>query len=222
MLNYLWAAMMIIGVVWGAVNGRMEDVTNGALDSAKDAVTLCVTMLGVMSLWTGLMEIASSAGIIKRMTKKIQPLIHFLFPSLPEHHPAQEAIGVNCIANFLGLGWAATPAGIKAMQELSALEEERRRAHSPLAVPLHTASREMCTFLILNISSLQLIPVNLIAYRSQYGSVNPASIVGPSIIATAISTLVCIIFCKMMDRARPRPRHTIPPAGGTEHRDIDI
>lgn len=202
MLNYLWAAMMIIGVIWGAINGRMEEVTNGALDSAKDAVTLCITMLGVMSLWTGLMEVASSAGIIKSMTKKIQPLIRFLFPSLPKNHPAQESISVNCIANFLGLGWAATPAGIKAMEELSRLEEERRKSHSPYATPPHTASKEMCTFLILNISSLQLIPVNLIAYRSQYGSVNPASIVGPSIIATAISTLVCIIFCKIMDRKK--------------------
>lgn len=192
--------MMLIGVVWGAVNGRMEEVTNGALDAAKDAVTLCITMLGVMSLWTGLMEVASSAGIITRMTKLIQPLIHFLFPSLPKNHPAQTSISVNCIANFLGLGWAATPAGIKAMQELSALEEERRKNHSPSASPPRTASREMCTFLILNISSLQLIPVNLIAYRSQYGSVNPAAIVGPSIIATAISTIVCIIFCKIMDR----------------------
>lgn len=202
MLNYLWAAMMIIGVVWGAVNGRMEDVTNGALDSAKDAVTLCITMLGVMSLWTGLMEVASSAGIIKNMTKKIQPLIHFLFPSLPKNHPAQESISVNCIANFLGLGWAATPAGIKAMQELSDLEEERRAQNSPLSGPLHTASNEMCTFLILNISSLQLIPVNLIAYRSQYGSVTPASIVAPAILATSISTLVGIIFCKLIDRKK--------------------
>lgn len=203
MLNYLWAAMMLIGVIWGAINGRMEDVTNGAFDSAKDAVSLCITMLGVMSLWTGLMEIASSCGIMKSLTQKIRPLIHFLFPSIPPNHPAQESISINCIANFLGLGWAATPAGIKAMKELSELEESRRNLHSPLANPPHTASKEMCTFLILNISSLQLIPVNLIAYRSQYGSVNPASIVGPSIIATAISTLVCIIFCKIMDRNQP-------------------
>ena len=104
------------------------------------------------------------------------------------------------IANMLGLGWAATPAGLKAMEELEALEEERRRQKKPGAFGRGTASNEMCTFLIVNISSLQLIPINMIAYRSQYGSVNPTAVVGPGIVATAVSTGAAILFCRIMDR----------------------
>lgn len=201
MLNYLWAGMLIVGVIFGAFNGRMPDVTNAALDSAKDAVNLCVTMIGVMSLWVGLMEIADKAGITAAASRRIQPFIRFLFPGIPKGHKANEHITMNVIANILGLGWAATPAGLKAMESLSELEEERRRGRAPgRAMPKGVASNEMCTFLIINISSLQLIPVNVIAYRSQYGSANPAGIVGPGIAATLVSTLVGVIFCKIMDR----------------------
>lgn len=196
-MNYLWAGMIIIGVIFGAFNGKMPDVTNAALDSAKEAVTLCITMMGVMSFWVGMMEIATRAGIIEMASKKMRPLIHFLFPEIPNGHKANEHITTNFIANFLGLGWAATPAGLKAMSELGKLEEERRAVHSDKARKKGVASNEMCTFLIMNISSLQLIPVNVIAYRSQYGSVNPAAIVGAGIIATAVSTLVAMIFCKL-------------------------
>jgi spore maturation protein A len=212
MLNYLWAFMMIIGILWGAVNGTMDQVTQGALNSAKEAVELCVTMLGVMSLWTGILEIGQSAGLMGQIAGKMRPVLRFLFPGLPKDHPASLAIATNMIANMLGLGWAATPAGLKAMESLEELEEERRKAETEKkgyksrkgrlrpAAPKGTASNEMCTFLILNISSLQLIPVNMIAYRSQYGSVNPAAIVGPAIVATAVSTLTAMIYCKIMDR----------------------
>ena len=195
-MNYLWAGMILTGIIFGAFNGKMPDITNAALDSAKEAVTLCITMMGVMSFWVGIMEIATRAGIIEMASKKMRPLIRFLFPRIPAGHKANEHITTNFIANFLGLGWAATPAGLRAMTELKNLEEERR------TVPRGTASNEMCTFLIMNISSLQLIPVTVIAYRSQYGSVNPAAIVGSGIIATTISTLVAIIFCKLADRKR--------------------
>lgn len=204
-MNYLWAGMIITGVIFGAFNGRMPEVTNAALDSAKEAVTLCITMMGVMSFWVGIMEIATRAGIIEMASKKMRPLIRFLFPKIPPGHKANEHITTNFIANFLGLGWAATPAGLKAMAELSKLEEERRREAGDdgrEAMPHGAASNEMCTFLILNISSLQLIPVNVIAYRSQYGSVNPAAVVGPGIAATAVSTLAAVVFCKLMDRKR--------------------
>ena len=189
MLNYLWAAMLLLGVVWGAINGNMEAVTNEALDSAKEAVTLCITMLGVMSLWTGLMQVAQASGIIEGLTKKLNPFISFMFPEVPKKHPAREAIATNFIANFLGLGWAATPAGLQAMEQLDTLNKQKG-----------IASNAMCTFLILNISSLQLIPVNIIAYRSQYGSVNPTRIVGPAIIATLISTTIVILFAKSMSK----------------------
>ena len=203
MLNYLWAGMILVGIVYGAFNGKMPDMTNAALDSAKEAVTLCITMIGVMAFWTGIMEIASRAGIIGMAAKRMRPLIRFLFPQLPETHRANEHITTNFIANFLGLGWAATPAGLKAMEELGKLEDDRRagRAAGP-ARKKGIASNEMCTFLIINISSLQLIPVNVIAYRSQYGSVNPAGIVGVGIAATAVSTGAAIVFCKLMDRKR--------------------
>ena len=199
MLNYLWASMILIGIIFAAFTGRIPDITNAALDSSKEAVTLCITMMGIMSFWVGLMEIASKAGIIESASKRIQPLIRFLFPDLPPNHPAQTYITTNIIANVLGLGWAATPAGLKAMDALGKLEDDRRRGHLPGPIRKRgIASNEMCTFLILNISSLQLIPVNVIAYRSQYGSVNPTSIVGAGIMATALSTAVAIIFCKIM------------------------
>jgi len=172
---------------------------------------LCITMAGIVAMWMGVMEIARSSGMIEKMTEKMQPLLRFLFPNLPKDHPAVEYISANIIANFLGLGWGATPFGLKAMEKLAELEEERRletgderekkRFH---IFPQGTASNEMCTFLILNISSLQLIPVNIIAYRSQYGSTNPAGIVGPGIVATLISTVVAVIFCKFKDRKRRR------------------
>lgn len=195
MLNYLWGFMLLLGVVYAAITGNLPSITDAALDSAKEAVSLCITMIGVMSFWVGLMRIAENAGIIAGITKKIKPFLRFLFPNLPPEHKANEYIATNMIANMFGLGWAATPAGLKAMEALSELEVERCR-------PKGIASNEMCTFLIINISSLQLIPVNIIAYRSQYGSVNPAAIVGPAILATIVSTLVGIIYCKWKDRAR--------------------
>lgn len=208
MLNYIWAFMILIGVIYAACTGQMEAVTNAALDSADEAISLCITMAGVMALWMGLMEIAKESGLIQKMTDGISPFLDFMFPRIPKNHPARGYIATNIIANVLGLGWACTPAGLKAMEELSRLEEERREAEPPhmsrnnrgFAVPRGTASNEMCTFLIINISSLQLIPINMIAYRAQYGSANPTVIVGPAILATAISTGVAVVFCKMMER----------------------
>ena len=201
MLNYLWAGIILAGILFGAFNGRMEEITNAALDSSKEAVTLCITMIGVMAFWTGIMEIASKAGIIGMASRKMRPLIRFLFPDIPEGHRGGEHITTNFIANFLGLGWAATPAGLRAMEELGRLEEDRRsgKAFGP-AREKGVASNEMCTFLIINISSLQLIPMNVIAYRSQYGSPNPAAIVGAGIVATMVSTGAAVIFCRIMDR----------------------
>ena len=203
MLNYLWAGMILVGIVFGAFNGRMQDITNAALDSSKEAVTLCITMIGVMAFWTGIMEIASKAGIIRMASRKMRPLVRFLFPGMPEGHKAEEHITTNFIANFLGLGWAATPAGLRAMEELGRLEDDRRAGRAPGPVRKKgVAGNEMCTFLIINISSLQLIPMNVIAYRSQYGSANPAAIVGAGILATMVSTGAAVVFCRMMDRRR--------------------
>lgn len=194
-MNALWAGMMLMAIIYGTFHGTIPAVTQAALDSAKEAVSLCITMLGILSFWMGLMQVGSASVLIGRMTRGIRPVLRWLFPRIPEDHPALEQIAVNCIANVLGLGWAATPAGLKAMEELSELEKKRR------AYPAGVASDEMCTFLILNISSLQLIPVNIIAYRSQYGSVNPTLIVGPAIVATMVSTAVAVVFCRIMQKS---------------------
>lgn len=199
MLNDLWAAMLILGIVYGTLQGRLPELTEAALTSAGEAVNLCVTMAGIMALWVGVMEIAQKSGIIGRVSRVIGPFLDFMFPRLPREHPAREYITTNVIANIFGLGWAATPAGLKAMEALSDLEEERRRMGQQ-ARKKGTASNEMCIFLVLNIASLQLIPVNIIAYRSQYGSVNPAAILAPSLVATLISAVVAVVFCKLMDR----------------------
>ncbi len=196
MLNYIWAVMLMIGIIFGAFNGNMKEVTDGALNSAKEAVTLCITMLGVMALWSGLMEIAQQSGLIAKMTKGLSPFMSFMFPKIPKEHKSREYISTNVIANILGLGWACTPAGLKAMEELSKLEKERTGINSAVA------SKEMCTFMILNISSLQLIPVNMIVYRGQYGSANAAGIIAPAIIATLFSTVVSVIFCKIKEKAK--------------------
>ena len=187
MLNYLWGCMILIGVVYAALTGNIDSVTSGALDGAKDAVSLCITMLGVIAFWCGLMEIAEKSGLIDKCKCGVAPLISWLFPNVPRQSRAFSYITTNMISNFLGLGWAATPAGIRAMQELSELN-----GHNSVA------SCDMCTFLVINISSIQLIPVNIIAYRSQYGSANPTSILFPSIIATTCSTFVAVIFCRFM------------------------
>lgn len=208
MLNYLWGAMLLLGIVYGAFNGRLPEITSAAIDSAKEAVTLCITMTGVMSLWVGLMEIAQKSGVIGRATKKIQPFISFMFPGLPKGHKAREYITANIIANVFGLGWAATPAGLKAMESLKDLEEERKThpVGGRKAVPKGVASNEMCTFLIINISSLQLIPINMIAYRAQYGSANPAAVTGPALLATGVSTLAAVLFCTVMNRRGKKER----------------
>lgn len=204
MLNYIWAFMILVGVVYAAITGNMAAVTDAALGSAGEAVSLCITMAGVMALWMGLMKIAENAGLITRLASGIQPFLSFMFPKLPKQHEARQFIATNFIANILGLGWACTPAGLKAMEALAKLEEERGNpAYLPDRtgrVGVRTASKEMCTFLILNTSSLQLIPVNMIVYRTQYGSADPAAVIAPAIVATLISTAAAIIYCKIMEK----------------------
>ena len=205
-MNYLWAGMMLIGIIYGALNGTLPEVAEAVLDSAKDAVNLCITMLGVMSFWMGVMHIAEEAGLILTLTKKLKPFLHFLFPNVPKDHEANTYLAENIIANIFGLGWAATPAGLKAMEELQKINLDNCEKYGEdMYHNKETATKEMCDFLILNISSLQLIPMNIIAYRSQYGSSNPMDIMGAAIAATTVGTLVAVIFCKMIpDRTYKR------------------
>lgn len=222
MLNLLWCMMLLTGIVYGAFNGTMPEITDAALDSARQAVSLCISISGIVAFWNGLMRIAEEAGLVSAAAKKLQPFLLWMMPGLEGEIRTLEYISMNMIANVLGLGWAATPAGLKAMESLAELEEKRRRGgqagtdleragekraaqnaqegrRSVKGMPRGSASNEMCTFLILNISSLQLIPVNIIAYRSQYGSAAPTAIVGPGLLATAVSTGVAIVFCKALD-----------------------
>lgn len=177
---------MIIGVVYGALTGNLGAVTDQALASAKEAVSLCITMASAMAFWVGIMRIAEREGMIERIAYRMGPLLTFLFPTVPKESEARAHIAANMVANILGLGWAATPAGLMAIKELKLLDARSGRA-----------TDAMCDFLILNISSLQLIPVNIIAYRSEYGSVSPTAIVGPSILATLVSTLAAVVFIKV-------------------------
>lgn len=188
MLNILWVIMIAGGIFFAAFHGTMGQITESFISSSTEAVNLCIFMLGVIGVWNGMMEIAVKSGLMKKIAKTMYPFIHWLFPDIPPRHKANEYIAANMAANILGLGWAATPAGLKAMRELQKLEEGGGRA-----------SDMMCAFLVLNISSLQLVPINMIAYRSQYGSVNPAAVVLPAICATMISTIAGIVFIKIIE-----------------------
>ena len=189
MLNKIWSGMILLSVIVAAFTGKIGDVGTAAITSSKEAITLGLTLLGVISLWTGLMRIGEDAGMMDALAKKMKPLLRWLFPEVPDDHPAQKHIATNFIANLLGLGWAATPPGLEAMKSLQELNPDKKRA-----------SKAMCTFMIINMSSLQLIPINMLAYRAQYGSANPSEIVGPAILATLISTLVGAAFAKIMER----------------------
>lgn len=191
MLNILWVIMIAGGIFFAAFHGTMGQITESFISSSTEAVNLCIFMLGVIGVWNGMMEIAVKSGLMKKIAKTMYPFIHWLFPDIPPRHKANEYIAANMAANILGLGWAATPAGLKAMRELQKLEEGEGRA-----------SDMMCAFLVLNISSLQLVPINMIAYRSQYGSVNPAAVVLPAICATMISTIAGIVFIKIIELTR--------------------
>ena len=220
MLNILWVIMMAGGILFASFHGTMGKVTEALIDSSTEAVNLCIFMLGVIGVWNGMMEIAVKSGLMKRIAQVMYPFIHWLFPDIPRGHKANEYIAANMAANILGLGWAATPAGLKAMQELRSLDEGKQKRwtdrkdrrtflrDSGGKAPAGSgrASDMMCAFLVLNISSLQLIPINMIAYRSQYGSVEPAAIVLPSIVSTAISTLAGILFIKAMEQVRKKRR----------------
>jgi spore maturation protein A len=187
MLNSIWAGMILIGIVWGTLHGQISSITEGILSGAEDAVNLCISLLGILSFWSGMMQIAEESGFLQKLSHRLSPFLDFLFPEIPKNHPAREHISANIVANVLGLGWAATPSGLEAIKQLQQLNKDSE-----------VASNSMCAFLILNISSLQLIPINVIAYRNQYGSVNPTAIVAPAIVATTISTITAIVFIRFM------------------------
>ncbi len=189
MLNYIWSGMLLIGFVVGIINGRLSHVTSAVLDSSKAAVDLSIALLGVMCLWTGVMEIASRAGLIKTIANLIKPVTNMLYPGVPRDHPAMASIVMNMVANFFGLGNAATPLGLKAMNELQKLNPDKG-----------TATDDMCMFLIINTSSIQLIPATLIALRSAAGSSEPTVIIGAVWVTTVCTTVTGIVVGKIFAR----------------------
>lgn len=194
MLNYLWAFMILAGTLYGACTGNIDKITDALLAGGGEAIDLSMTLFGIIALWMGLMKIAMKSGLIDSIQNKISPIVSWLFPSVPKDHYSRKYISINLVSNFLGLGVAATPAGLKAMEALAGLQDKDSGKH------MEKMSNAMCTFLIVNISSIQLIPITVIAYRTQYGSVNPAGIIIPGIIATTASTLAGIIFSKIMEK----------------------
>ncbi|VBB07970.1 nucleoside recognition [Lucifera butyrica] len=196
MINLIWLLLMSIGILYAAWHGRMELVTQSAIQAAESAVNLVFKLVGIMCLWLGMMKIAEAAGIVRFLSFLLSPVIRFLFPSVPKKHPAMGAILLTLSANLLGLGNAVTPLGIKSMQELQKLNRSK-----------DTASDAMCTLLALCTTGFTLVPATVIALRSAAGSISPAEIVGPTLIVSLTAT-VCVIladrFCRAIwgDRTR--------------------
>lgn len=189
MINFIWAGLLIIGFVVGAFTGNLDAVTEAVVENAKTGVELSLGMIGVMALWLGIMKIAEDSGLVEKLAKGITPFTKRLFPDVPEDHPAMGAVVMNIAANILGLGNAATPLGLKAMQELQEINDTK-----------DTATDAMVMFLAINTSSVTLIPASTIALLSGAGATNPTSIIGPTIIATTVSTIVAIIAAKAIGK----------------------
>jgi spore maturation protein A len=187
LVNIVWVSMLLIGIITAAVNGKIEIVTTSALNGAQTAVEFALGLIAIMTFWLGIMKIAEEAGLVALLAKIFKPLTSFFFPGIPKDHPAMGAIIMNLVANILGLGNAATPMGLIAMQEMQKLNRG-----SP-----NTATEAMCTFLALNTSCITIIPAIVIGIRTQAGSVNPTEIVSTTIFATTCAMIVAVI----VDRA---------------------
>ncbi|NLZ28678.1 MAG: nucleoside recognition protein [Firmicutes bacterium] len=193
MVNYLWVAMICLAIIVAGINGRIDIITASLFKSAENAVAVAILLVSVMTFWLGIMKIVEKSGLIDAVKTFLRPLALFLFPRLPHEHPAMNAILMNMSANLLGMGNAATPFGIKAMEEMQKLNEHPTRA-----------SDEMCTFLAINTSSLTILPSTIIALRVANGSANPTEIVGTTIIATFCSVTVALFFDRLLRRRRDR------------------
>ena len=189
MLNYIWFGLMAVALIVAAFNGTAEAVTKGAVDSAKTAVEISIGLVGVMTLWLGIMRIAEASGLVTLLGKALRPILRWLFPDVPAEHPAAGAIVLSIAANMLGLNNAATPLGIKAMEELQELNDQKQ-----------TATNAMVTFMAINTSGVQLIPTTMIAILAAAGSKNPTAIISTALIATFIGTVAAVISAKLMQR----------------------
>ncbi|OJF16694.1 MAG: spore maturation protein [Bacillaceae bacterium G1] len=183
MINYIWAFMFIVGLGYAAWNGKMEAVNRAIFKAAEEGVTLSLGLIFILIFWLGVMKIAEASGLLSAVSKLFKPLLKRLFPDIPEDHPAMGYIVTNTVSNMFGLGNAATPMGIKAMEALKRLNRNRP-----------TASRSMVTLLALNTSGFTLIPTTVIAVRMKYGAAEPTDIVVPTLLATAVGTLSAVLI----------------------------
>ncbi|PFJ12204.1 spore maturation protein [Bacillus cereus] len=193
MVNLVWVAMAVIGIVYAMINGTMEEVNKAVFEGSKDAVTICIGLISVLVFWLGLMKIAEEAGVLKKLVSLFMPIVKRLFPEIPKDHPSMGFILSNMMANFFGLGNAATPLGIKAMEQLKELNGGK-----------DSASRSMVTFLALNTSAITLIPTTVISIRMTYESANPTEIVGVTFIAQVLSMIGAIWIDRYFYRRRSR------------------
>ncbi|WP_003543807.1 nucleoside recognition domain-containing protein [Desulfotomaculum nigrificans] len=188
MVNYVWLGMIVFGIIVAGVQGHIEVVTRAALDGAQVAVKTSLSLIAIITFWLGIMKLAEAAGLVQALARLVRPVMRFLFPGVPKDHPAMGAIVMNLSANILGLGNAATPMGLIAMQELQKLNR-----HRP-----DTASEAMCTFLALNTGCITLIPTTIIGIRLLYGSQDPTEIVGTTVFATFCGMTVAIIADRIL------------------------
>lgn len=191
MLNYIWLALMVIAIVVAGITGNIDAVTKQAFKSAEVAVEIALSLIGIMTLWLGIMKIAEEAGLVRLLARAISPITRRLFPDVPADHPAMGSMLLNIAANWLGLSNAATPLGLKAMEELQKLNPKK-----------DTASNAMVMFLGLNTASITLIPATIIGIRVAAGSANPEEIIGTTILASSVATTVAVIATKLLGRLR--------------------
>jgi spore maturation protein A len=197
MLNYIWFGLMAVALVAAAFNGTADAVTKGAMDAATTAVQIAIGLVGIMALWLGIMRVAEAAGLVTLLGRALRPLLRWIFPEVPPEHPAAGAIVLATAANMLGLNNAATPLGIKAMEELQAGNPDK-----------DTATNPMVTFMAMTTSGVQLIPATMIGVLAASGSTSPTAIIAPSILATFIGTVAAVIAARLLQRFYPQP----PPA----------
>lgn len=187
MLNIIWLGMIFLAVAVGLIEGRLDEVVRSVTDSAKLGFELALGLSGVMTLWLGIMAVATESGLVGKLGLLLRPMLKRLFPDVPVDHPAMGAMIMNIAANMLGLANAATPFGLQAMKELQSLNDQ-----------VKVASNSMCTFLAINTSSVQLIPATAIAFLAANGSTNPSSVIFSSLIATTVSSIVAVIAVKQL------------------------
>ncbi|MGB9679976.1 MAG: nucleoside recognition domain-containing protein [Thermoanaerobacteraceae bacterium] len=187
MINYIWFFMIAIGVIVGILNGKLDEISKAIIDSAQAAVTISIGLVGVMSLWLGIMKIAEKSGLTNIIAKVLKPIIIKIFPDIPKDSPAISAIIMNISANMLGLGNAATPFGIKAMEYL----QELNKKDSP--------SNSMVRFLIINTASIQLIPAVMIGIRASMGAKNPADFVIVSVFSSGTALIIGLMVNKYLE-----------------------